>query len=75
VPHGTADGRLAWSSSKLEALVLAATCGDTPAMRLYRRAGFRPIGEPEPLRPGSSVLARSMRLDLVPHVDSGRRPD
>jgi GNAT superfamily N-acetyltransferase len=47
-------------------IALGVTCGDTAAMRLYARAGFRPVGEPAPLRPGSSLLAQSMRLELRP---------
>ena len=45
-------------------LALAVTCGDSPAMRLYVRAGFQPLGDPEPLRPGSELLAQPMRLTL-----------
>jgi ribosomal protein S18 acetylase RimI-like enzyme len=45
-------------------LLLAVTCGDTPAVRLYTRAGFVPDGEPEPIRPGASVLAQPMKLAL-----------
>lgn len=45
-------------------LALSVTCGDTPAMRLYARAGFKPVGEPEPLRAGSELLAQPMRLML-----------
>lgn len=53
-------------SANVRALHLAVTWGDTPAMRLYRRAGFEPVGDPAPLRPGSPLLARSMRLELPP---------
>jgi GNAT superfamily N-acetyltransferase len=45
-------------------LALSVTCGDSPAMRLYVRAGFQPLGDPEPLRPGSELLAQPMRLTL-----------
>ncbi|HEX5019283.1 MAG TPA: GNAT family N-acetyltransferase, partial [Candidatus Binatia bacterium] len=45
-------------------LALGVTCGDSPAMRLYVRAGFQPLGDPEPLRPGSELLAQPMRLTL-----------
>lgn len=51
-------------AANVHSLVLGVTCGDTPAMRLYLRAGFRPAGEPEPLRAGSAALAQTMRLDL-----------
>ncbi|HEX2226319.1 MAG TPA: GNAT family N-acetyltransferase, partial [Candidatus Binatia bacterium] len=54
---------IAWASAaKVCYLALAVTCGDSPAMRLYTRAGFKPAGEPEPLRPGSELLAQPMRL-------------
>jgi GNAT superfamily N-acetyltransferase len=45
-------------------LALGVTCGDSAARQLYSRAGFTAVGEPEPLRPGSSLLAQSMRLEL-----------
>lgn len=44
--------------------VLRVTCGNDPAERLYERAGFRPVGEPEPLRPGAVLSSRRMTLDL-----------
>ena len=44
---------------------LTVTCGDSSAARLYRRAGFRPAGEPALLRPGSALLEQTMTLDLV----------
>jgi GNAT superfamily N-acetyltransferase len=43
---------------------LGVTCGDTPAVRLYTRAGFKPVGPPEPLRPGSALLSQPMRLSI-----------
>jgi ribosomal protein S18 acetylase RimI-like enzyme len=59
------DAVVAWArEAKARHVVLGVTCGDTPAYRLYTRAGFRPFGDPEPLRPGSAVLAQPMRLDL-----------
>jgi ribosomal protein S18 acetylase RimI-like enzyme len=45
-------------------VLLNVTCGDTPALRLYTRAGFIPAGDPVPLRRGSAILAQPMRLDL-----------
>jgi ribosomal protein S18 acetylase RimI-like enzyme len=44
---------------------LGVTCGDTPAVRLYKRAGFRDIGAKELIREGSEVLAQTMVLSLV----------
>ncbi len=43
---------------------LGVTCGDTHATRLYARAGFEPVGDAAPLRPGSLLLAQPMRLAL-----------
>ena len=48
----------------VQTVVLGVTCGDTPAMRLYLQAGFRPVGATEPLRLGSHLLAQSMSLSL-----------
>ena len=44
---------------------LGATCGNTPAIRLYQRAGFVELGATEPIRPGSTVLAQNMVLALA----------
>jgi ribosomal protein S18 acetylase RimI-like enzyme len=43
---------------------LGVTCGDTPAVRLYQRAGFVEFGAREPIRAGSVVLAQNMVLAL-----------
>lgn len=47
-------------------LLLSVTRGDTPAARLYARAGFVPAGEPEPIRPGSETLAQPLMRALRP---------
>ena len=44
-------------------VLLGVTRGNGAANRLYRRAGFVPIGE-EPLRAGSPLMVDNMRLDL-----------
>lgn len=44
---------------------LGATCGNTPAIRLHRRAGFVDLGATEPIRPSSAVLAQNMVLALA----------
>jgi len=51
-------------AAKLRAFVLGVTSGNTPAMRLYTSAGFKPVGAPEPLRPGSELLEHTMRLEF-----------
>jgi GNAT superfamily N-acetyltransferase len=44
-------------------LNLGVTC-DTPAMRLYARAGFESVGERSPVRPGSPLMGQRMQLPL-----------
>jgi ribosomal protein S18 acetylase RimI-like enzyme len=51
-------------AASLHALELGVTQGNAPAIRLYRSAGFRDFGDPEPLRTGSTLLVQPMRLDL-----------
>jgi GNAT superfamily N-acetyltransferase len=43
---------------------LGVTAADSPAMRLYRRHGFRAAGPLEPLREGASLMAQTMELPL-----------
>ena len=67
--HGLAaallDAALAWArASGARAMQLGVVCGNDAARRLYERAGFRAIGEPEPQRPGSSRMEQMMRLEL-----------
>jgi ribosomal protein S18 acetylase RimI-like enzyme len=68
--HGAARGLLAeavaWArAAGAHTLALDVTCGDTPAMRLYTRAGCQPAGEPQPLRPGSALRVQPLRLPLT----------
>jgi GNAT superfamily N-acetyltransferase len=59
------DAVTSWAIGKqAHYLELGVTCGDTPAMRLYTRAGFEPVGQPEPIRPGAELLGQKMRLNL-----------
>jgi ribosomal protein S18 acetylase RimI-like enzyme len=54
-----------WARSKnVRFIELGVTTDESPAWRLYTREGFKPVGEPEPLRPGSELLSQPMRLDL-----------
>lgn len=43
---------------------LGVTAAETPAMRLYLALGFRPEGETEPLREGSSLMVQPMSLTV-----------
>lgn len=57
---------VAWARSiGAQRVQLGVVCGNDAAARLYRRAGFRDVGAPAPLRPGSSALEQTMQLDLV----------
>ena len=59
------DTVVAWAKAKnAKCLELGVMCADSPAMRLYVRAGFKPTGKVEALRPGSELLCQNMRLDL-----------
>ena len=60
------DATIAWArTSNVKRILLSVTCGNTPARGLYVRAGFAPVGEPEPLRPNSAVLSQPMELVLT----------
>jgi ribosomal protein S18 acetylase RimI-like enzyme len=59
------DAVIAWArTAGALVLRLGVACGDTAAVRLYRRAGFVDDGSPQPLRPGSEVKSQPMVLDL-----------
>ena len=65
IGHALLETVIAWARAKNACyLALGVTLRDSPAMRLYRRSGFEPIGEPQPLRQGSKLLAQPMRLKL-----------
>lgn len=56
---------VAWARSrKARAMQLGVICGNDAALRLYERAGFRPVGVPQPARPGDARLEQTMRLEL-----------
>jgi len=59
------DAVIAWSQTKnARAIHLSVALNATAATRLYKRAGFIPIGVPHPLREGSTLLSQSMYLPL-----------
>ena len=59
------DRVISWAKES-DALILhlGVTDRDSPAMRLYLRAGFEPSEEPRPLRAGSDLLGLPMELTL-----------
>jgi ribosomal protein S18 acetylase RimI-like enzyme len=60
------EAALDWARGRgARAMQLGVVCGNDAARRLYERAGFRDIGEPEPQRPGSSRMEQMMRRDLA----------
>jgi ribosomal protein S18 acetylase RimI-like enzyme len=60
---------IAWAQRlALRTLRLSVTASHPAASQLYRRAGFVDAGSPEPLRPGSLVLAQAMQLSLSPNI-------
>src|SRR5262249_15304723 len=67
IPRGTAR--------KTRLLGLGVEGRGRHARRLYERAGFAPLGEPGPLRPGSTLLAQHMRLALKTAAEQGHRAD
>lgn len=61
---------VAWAKARgARAVQLGVTCGDTPAARLYARAGFVASGGTGPLRDGSPLLSQTMRLVLETDTD------
>jgi GNAT superfamily N-acetyltransferase len=56
---------LAWvRGTGARSVTLGVTCGNSSARRLYERAGFKPLPDLEPLRPGSTELVQPMILTL-----------
>lgn len=65
--HGAArllmETILDWArANSVSTLELDVTCINVAATRLYRAMGFVPVGDPEPLRPGSQLLKQRMQL-------------
>jgi len=63
IGRGLVDAAVNWARDRgVKAMVLDVTCGNVPAARLYESMGFRPVGTPVPLRPGSDLLEQTMEL-------------
>ena len=64
---------ITWSRDKnANYLELGVTFYDSPAMRLYKRAGFEPVGNPRQFRQGSDLLGQKMRLKLRSNPEVSR---
>ena len=48
--------------STAQQLDLSVTIDDSAAWHMYQSAGFIPVGDPEPIRDGATLLAQPMRL-------------
>lgn len=60
------DEAVSWARSIQARIVqLGVVCSNAPAIQLYVRKGFRDVGVPEPIRPGSALLEQTMHLDLI----------
>jgi ribosomal protein S18 acetylase RimI-like enzyme len=60
------DAAVAWARTvESDALMLDVTVSNGPAVHLYEQAGFVPVGNPKPLRPGSPLQSRSLRLSFA----------
>ena len=54
-----------WATdNECTSIVLAVTTTNDVACGLYLSFGFKPVGEPEELRPGSKLLVQPMALEL-----------
>jgi ribosomal protein S18 acetylase RimI-like enzyme len=59
------DAAVAWARAiGARTVRLGVVCDNAAAVQLYTRTGFRNVGEPEPIRPGSARLEQTMQLAL-----------
>ncbi|ALK95028.1 hypothetical protein AB595_26235 [Massilia sp. WF1] len=59
------DEAVAWARTiGAHTVQLGVVCDNQPAIQLYVRKGFRKVGEPEPIRPGSALLEQTMLLSV-----------
>ncbi|MEJ6668947.1 MAG: GNAT family N-acetyltransferase, partial [Alcaligenes aquatilis] len=64
--YGLLDASVKWANSKQAACIrLSVTLTNAAAVQLYKKYGFSPSGEPEPLREGSSLMSQTLVLDLA----------
>ena len=65
VGRGLLETALDWAREREVRFVeLDVTLGNSSALRLYERAGFRPVNAPVPMRAGSALMLQQMRLVL-----------
>ncbi|MGG5151507.1 GNAT family N-acetyltransferase [Alcaligenes aquatilis] len=64
--YGLLDASVKWANSKQAACIrLSVTLANAAAVQLYKKYGFSPSGEPEPLCEGSSLMSQTLVLDLA----------
>lgn len=69
--HALLDCAVMWARKKaVHRVCLGVTLAQSPAMRLYQKYGFLPIGQLEPLREGSHLEAQTLELQLQPRPAS-----
>ena len=67
VGGGLLDTALDWGREREVRFVeLDVTLGNSSALRLYERAGFKAVNAPVPMRAGSGLMLQQMRLVLEP---------
>ena len=60
------DEAVTWARSiRAHTIRLGVVCSNQAAIRLYLRKGFRDVGTPAPIRPGSALLEQTMCLYLM----------
>lgn len=65
VGRGLLDAALDWAREReVRFAELDVTLGNSSALRLYERAGFKAVNAPVPMRAGSDLMLQQMRLVL-----------
>lgn len=65
VGRGLLETALDWAREReMRFVELDVTLGNSSALRLYERAGFRAVNAPVPMRAGSALMLQQMRLVL-----------
>ena len=75
IGRGLLDMAVQWArTAGAHALRLDVTVSNSPAVQLYEQAGFRPMGTPKPLRPGSALQSRCLQRSLTTGAAEAEQP-